>query len=426
MSAATQLTRMKTSRTTKISASTLLKCAIGGLLVLLTADLQAQLLYKTKFLPVEGYTSGWLIGQPSTGNPATGNIWSNINAFFDLASSMTGECNNGHSYTNADGSPWYIHTITNISPTDYALCVRSDNNLGTNTKTYFVKMGFPTTRRGPITVTWDWQFCATNPIPADYDEYTNNYNSSLSGYDHGFCTADYENRWLGYPATADPNWVYAANCTPVRISGVQDCRYNGQGVCGGGGNWPGYGPEFKDGKLLHMTTICYLTNAAPTNFYDIFNTYDNFCQRDEPLPSGTNWQTAFCTPADFFDAYSGIEHVFSSAWGMRECPGRFDPTSGINCITLWMNGSQTRPGYGDDKNPASYYWSYVLIRNIRVVGPDPIPHPHVNITGGTVTFDAGSWLEAADSLHGPWTTVSIQAPYLIPAGSAMKFYRAVF
>ena len=93
--------------------------------------------------------------------------------------------------------------------------------------------------------------------------------------------------------------------TPVRLGGVQDCRYNGQGVCGGGGNWPDYGPQYKDGKLLHMTTIAYLTNAPPTNFYEIFNTYDNFCQRDEPLPSGTNWQTAFCTHPDFFDLYIG-------------------------------------------------------------------------------------------------------------------------
>ena len=111
---------------------------------------------------------------------------------------------------------------------------------------------------------------------------------------------------------------------------------------------------------------------------------------------------------------------------MRECPGKFDPTSGINCITLWMNGTQVKPGHSDDKDPASYYWSYVLVRNIRVVGPDPVPVPHVSITpAGAVTFDAGSWLEEADSLNGPWTTVSIQAPYQVPASAGKKFYRAV-
>jgi len=400
-----------------VKPSTLLKLLVAGLLILLTADLQAQLLYKTKFLPVEGYTNGWLIGQPSTGNAATGNIWSNINAFF-LSSpggpvTNANNCNNGHSYTNADGSPWYILTITNLTPTDYALRWQHDKNRGTNSKTYFVKMGFPTTRRGPLTVTWDWQFVPTNKIPADYNEYTNNYQSSLVGCDHGFCLADYENRWLSYPGTGDPNWTYGVNCTPVRMGGVQDCRYNGQGLCGGGGSWPDYGPQYRDGKLLHMTTIAYLTNALETNYYATVNTFENFCQRDEPLPSGTNWQNAFCTPIDFVDLYTGNVRSFTSAWGDRECPGRYDPTSGINCITLWANGN-------DDIT------SYVLIRNIRVVGPDPVPVPKVSISkAGAVTFDAGSWLEEADSLNGPWTTVSIQAPYQVPATAGKKFYRAV-
>jgi hypothetical protein len=416
--------------------STLLKCLICGLLVLVTADLQAQLLYKTKFSAVEGYSNGWLIGQPSTGNPATGNIWSNINAFFlpeGGPATNVSNCNNGHSWW-PDGwdHPWYIMTITNCASQEGALRVQHDKNSGTNSKTYFVKMGFPTTKRGPITVTWDWQFICTNvldpnwPGHIDYDEYTNNYTGSLPGCDYGFCMADYENRWLSYPGKGDPNWIYGVNCSPVRISSLQDSRNNyefidGPGGCDQSGNWnQNFGPQFKDGTLLHMTQILYLTNSPPyydTNLYQSFNTantFDSFCQRDEPLPSGTNWQTGWKTPTYFYDAYDSSLHNITEPMGFRECPGHYDPNSGVNCITLWANGNDVLT-------------SYALIRNIRVVGPDPIPHPQVSISkSGAVTFDAGSWLEAADSLSGPWTTVSVQAPYQVPAGTAVKFYRAVF
>ena len=53
--------------------------------------------------------------------------------------------------------------------------IASDGNKGTNAHTYFFKrMDFPTGNqlRGPITVTWDWQFFSTNDCPADYDIYT--------------------------------------------------------------------------------------------------------------------------------------------------------------------------------------------------------------------------------------------------------------
>ena len=94
--------------------------------------------------------------------------------------------------------------------------------------------------------------------------------------------------------------------------------------------------------------------------------------------------------------------------GMRRCAGEVDPTSGINCLMLWMNSTQ--------------YPRYVTVSNIRVVGPDPVPRPTLSILGSTVTFTG--WLEAADSLKGPWTTVAIQTPYTIPPGTGMKFFRA--
>ena len=75
---------------------------------------------------------------------------------------------------------------------------------------------------------------------------------------------------------------------------------------------------------------------------------------------------------------------------------------------LWMNSTQ--------------YPRYVTVSNIRVVGPDPVAVPTISILGSTVTFTG--WLEAADSLKGPWTTVAVQSPYTIPPGTAMKFFRA--
>ena len=112
------------------------------------------------------------------------------------------------------------------------------------------------------------------------------------------------------------------------------------------------------------------------------------------------------------DLYTGAEHTFPES-GFRHCPGEYNPNSGINCITLWMNGTQGTS-------------SYVMIRNIRVVGPDPVPHPNLSISNsGAVTFDAGSWLEVADSPEGPWVTVSIQSPHQVPPGTGVKFYRAV-
>ena len=44
----------------KTKTSTVLKFLGCALLALLAADLQAQLLYKTKFSAVEGYTNGWI------------------------------------------------------------------------------------------------------------------------------------------------------------------------------------------------------------------------------------------------------------------------------------------------------------------------------------------------------------------------------
>ena len=54
----------------KIRIPTVAKLLGCGVAVFLVADAQARLLFKTKFSALEGYTNGWMIGQPSTGAPA--------------------------------------------------------------------------------------------------------------------------------------------------------------------------------------------------------------------------------------------------------------------------------------------------------------------------------------------------------------------
>ena len=101
---------------------------------------------------------------------------------------------------------------------------------------------------------------------------------------------------------------------------------------------------------------------------------------------------------------------------MRRCAGETDPNSGINCLMLWMNGTQSTE-------------RYVLVSNIRIVGPDPVPVPNLSIDKtGKVTFDG--WLEAADDPQGPYTTVAVTTyPYTTPTvytppSGTKKFYRA--
>ena len=301
------------------------------------------------------------------------------------------------------------------------MMVASDGNFGTNAQTYFWKMDFPKQMTGPITVTWDWQFHCTNEIPADYNPKTNYYAASLPGYDHGFGLADYANR------TADgdignPNWKYNELSTGVRLSSRQDCRYNGLGACGGGGSWFDKGPEFKDGKVLHMKTIMYVANGIggdPT----YANTYDNFVQRD----GEEVWQTAkHDGDPEWMDPHVGdpatsedpnwpnVTYAMAE-FGMRRCVGEVDPTSGINCIMCWMNGNQ--------------YPRYALVSNIRVWGPAGVPTPTLHIDRSDTTkvkLTFTGWLQAADAPEGPYKDVALPSasPLQIPAEAAAKYYRA--
>src|SRR6266702_5224632 len=115
----------------------------------------------------------------------------------------------------------------------------------------------------------------TNDVPADYDPTNNNYHSSLPGFDHGFTFSDYSNRTAG-SATGNPNWIDNELSTPFRLADYQDARHNAQGVCGGSGEWNNFGPEFKDGKTLHMKIVAYVTNAPA----EYVNTYDAWAPRD--------------------------------------------------------------------------------------------------------------------------------------------------
>jgi hypothetical protein len=158
-----------------------------------------------------------------------------------------------------------------------------------------------------------------------------------------------------------------------------------------------------------MKTIMYVANGIDGDLTYV-NTYDNFVQRD----GEEVWQTAkHDGDPEWMDPHVGDplypDPIPMSEFGMRRCVGEVDPTSGINCIMCWMNGNQ---------------WSrYVLVSNIRVVGPAPVPVPALSIDKtGKVTFDG--WLEAADTPEGPYDLVAVQSPYTVPAGGKAKFYRA--
>jgi hypothetical protein len=395
----------------------LLKLLGCGLLLLATGDLHAQLIKKIKFTALEGYTNGWMIGQPSAGGK-----WENANADWEWvyanepAPESYSPLNNGKSWTPPDQTePWYIVTATNTTAAGGGqMMIASDGNRGTNAATYFWKIEFPKQLKGPITVTWDWQFRCTNDIPADYDPKTNTYSSVLPGFDHGFGLADYANR-AADGDYGNPNWKYNELSSGVRLSSRQDCRYNGVGSCGGGGSWYDKGPEFKDGKVLHMKTIYYVANGYVTNgVEDLYyaNTYDNFVQRD----GEEVWQNAkHDGDSEWKDPHGGEETFYMPEFGMRRCVGEVDPTSGINCVMCWMNGDQ--------------FSRYVLVSNIRVTGPDPVPAPTLRIdpvAGNKVKLTFTGWLQAADSASGPFTDVALpeSSPLTIPAEAAAKFYRA--
>ena len=180
---------------------------------------------------------------------------------------------------------------------------------------------------------------------------------------------------------------------------MQDARHNEIGLCGGQGDWNNYGPEFKDGKVLHMKLVVYVANA-PAEYR---NSFEGFAQRD----GEDVWQTAFRQDTVINEGQPEEKTILAS--GMRRCAGEVDPNSGINCIMCWMNGDQ--------------FSRYVLISNIRVVGPAPVPVPALNIDRtGKLTFDG--WLEAASAPEGPYELVAVQSPYTIPPGAQVKFYRA--
>jgi hypothetical protein len=401
---------MKKSSIMNVKTSTLLKLSGCALLVFVTADLQAQLLFKTKFSAAEGYSNGWAIGQPTIGNK-----WLNANAdwSYDASGAYT-SLNNGHSWWPEGATePWYIVTITNCTATSGAMKIASDGNFGTNAQTYFWKMDFPKQLTGPITVTWDWQFHCTNEIPADYDPTNNNYSGVLPGFDHGFTFSDYANRTAELNDAGDtipnPNWKYSELCTPFRLSTYQDGRHNGIDVCGGAGGWNDYGPEFKDGKVLHMKLVAHVGNA-PAEYH---NSYEAWAQREgEDI-----WQTCFRedTLVTFIKNGVPVDMVIPAS-GMRRCPGEADPTSGINCLMLWMNGNQ--------------YMRYALVSDVVVLGPIPVLSVERSGTGVKLTYSGT--LQSADAPQGPYTDLQA-ADFMkplktmdIPTTAARKFYRSYY
>jgi hypothetical protein len=369
------------------TTATRLKLLGCGLLLLIAGDLQAQLLTKVKFSPLEGYSPGPLYGQPSGGGTY---VWTCVSQ------------NTGDTFVNGEGVVHYVQSVSNDT-----MCVRPDGKQGTLTDVMYWAMPFPAQRKGPVTVTWDWKFFSTNvllnAIPPDYDPTNNNYQATLQGTDVGFTLADAANRQMGDPAEYA---VFNELSTPTRLGSVADSRFNlAYGACGGGGDWNNRGPEFKDGKTLHMKMVAYFGDpASPTD-----GSYDVWAQREgEDL-----WRTTICNPAK----PACFENFPEGPFPFRRCPGEYDGDVKLDCITLWMND-------GLDK-----YGAFLLIDNIRITGPDPVPAPTLRIDAAPdhkVKLTFTGWLQAADSPQGPYADVALPAssPLTIPADAAAKFYRA--
>ena len=125
--------------------------------------------------------------------------------------------------------------------------------------------------------------------------------------------------------------------------------------------------------MLHMKLIAYVTNAPA----EYMNTYEGFAQRDgEDI-----WQTCFREDTDvtWIQDWVPVEKYIAAS-GMRRCAGETDPTSGINCLMLWMNGNQ--------------YPRYVLVSNIVVLGP--IPVLSIERSGANIDVTYSGTLQSAD------------------------------
>lgn len=287
----------------------------SSLMLLSAAAVEAQWIKQINFSKAEGYTNGPLLGQPAG---AAAGVWTGVSE------------NTGDSYVTEDGTRHTCLTVTNE-----AMLIRPDQNLGELKSVIYFTIPFPAQRKGPVTVTWDWQFFPTNEIPADYDPTNNNYQATLQGTDVGFTLSDSANRTLG----DNEVWaVFNELSTPTRMGGLCDSRYNGSGdygVCGGGGTWNDKGPQYKDGKKLHMKLVAYFgDDADPQN-----NSFDVWAQRE----GEEVWHTTIN------DLYP------DGKFPMRRCPGEADGDAKIDNITLWLN--------------TGVYSTAILVDNIRVYGP---------------------------------------------------------
>lgn len=297
-------------------------------MLLFVATAQAQWIKQINFSKAEGYTNGPLLGQPA--GAGTG-AWTPVSE------------NTGDSYVTEDGSRHVCLTVTNE-----AMLIRPDQNLGELKSVIYFTIPFPAQKKGPITVTWDWQFFPTNEIPADYDPTNNNYQAVLQGTDVGFTLSDSDNRKLG---DSDVWAVFNELSTPTRLGGLCDARYNGSGeygTCGGGGNWNDKGPQYRDGKKLHMKLVAYFGDPSdPQN-----DSYDVWAQRD----GEEVWHT---TVNDLYP---------DGKFPMRRCPGEADGDPKIDNITLWLN--------------TGVFSTAILVDNIRVYGPSLVEPPQEPGTAG--------------------------------------------
>ncbi len=369
------------------------------MLILLTGDLQAQVIKKVEFSAAEGYTNGWLYGQPGKDGL---NVWTDISD------------NPGNSWTNADGSTFYCQIQTNMTDSTGAVVglisanpdiyegpmYPSDpDNPSYAVDTMIWYMPIPNQTSGQITVTWDWRFIATNVIPDNYDPTNNAYdpgtnavpgtNANGAVYPAYYKLASPDVQLdLSDVGLLDPSTGLVPGASTSHLASqcgmVDICRIRPPSGWGSDG---ATGPYCGDGEWIHMKQMVDIDAG----------TFDAWAQRDGE-------EVWWLSQTDSYPT-GGL-------------PLRNPLYTGLNMVALANND-------GDVSDQ-------ILFAHIRVVGPNPVSAPTLSIkrSGTNVMATFTGFLEGADQPQGPWTTVAVTTPpYTTPTNYTVlpqgkKFYRA--
>ena len=236
------------------------------MLAFLTASSQAQLVKKVNFSKAEGYKNGQLIGQPVGGDT----VWT--------------------SFSKNKGDNGVVAGETVFAVSEERMVIHPDNSNdlldadGVKMDMMYLGLPFPVQKKGPVTLTWDWQFFGTEDLKTDL----------------GFTCSDTENVKLG----DSEEWAVFNELSAItRMGDLVDAR-NGDGNFAGDGSWVSdNGIVYRDGVLIHMRMVVDLVNWT----FDIFATREG----EEEVQV-----------ADDFYIRRGLS----------------EKTGGVNSITMWLNG----------------------------------------------------------------------------------------